>query len=143
LGLGWESQAWEEGTGNIITMGTCSICGKSCPLQEMAVNINIIEVRCKDCFKKYGNVPLETLCAALCVYGMHIYDLSEDDLDILVALQKKKIDLNRKTERKIIGTVNALRGVGREKRLEDVQKKANNQRAKINQRINGTIKKMI
>lgn len=119
---GWESEAWEEGTGRIITMGTCSICGNYCPSQEMAINSNIMEVRCRDCFKKYGDVPLETLCAALCVYGIHIYDLSEDDLDILVPLQKKKITLNRE--------------------FDKIQENANKQRAKINKTIDGTIKKI-
>lgn len=116
------AEAWEEGTGNIIMMGTCSICGNYRPIEEMAVNANVHEERCRECFKKYGNVPLETLCAALCLHEMHIYDLSENDLDILVFLQKKKISLNRE--------------------LDKIQEKADYQREKINQIIDYTIKKI-
>lgn len=128
-----------------MTMGykdeeTCSICGTGHPHTEMHINAKFEEARCKECFERYGDVPLETLSAALCRFNLNIMDIQRVDLDVLVSLQKKKIDLNRKTERKIIGTANALWGFSREKRIESVQKKAKEERDRINAGIDGIIK---
>lgn len=119
---------------------TCSICGTKHPHIEMYINAKFEEVRCKPCFERYGDVPLETLSAALTRFDLNIMDIPREDLDKLVSLQKKKIALNRKTEQKIIDTANALWVFRRERRIEDVRKKAKEERDRINVEIDGVIK---
>lgn len=121
---------------------TCSICGNRHPHIEMVVNAKFEEARCKVCFERYGNVPLETLSASLCWFGMNIMDIPRVDLDVLVSLQKKKITLNRETEKKIIDMTNALWVFRREKSIENVQKKAKEERDRINAGIDGIIKEI-
>lgn len=121
---------------------TCSICGTRHPHIEMHINTLFEEARCKPCFERYGDVPLETLSAALARFDLNIIDIPREDLDVLVLLQKRKIKLNRETEKKIIDTANALWVFRREKRLEDVQKKAKEERDRINAGIDGIIKEI-
>ncbi len=119
---------------------TCSICGTRHPHIEMHLNAKFEEQRCKECFKRYGDVPLETLSAALCRFDLNIIDIPRVDLDVLISLQKKKIALNRETEKKIAGLTGAKWVFMREKRLESVQKKAKEERDRINAGIDGMIK---
>ena len=119
---------------------TCSICGTGHPHTEMHVNALFEEARCKECFERYGDVPLETLSAALARFDLNIIDIPREDLDVLVLLQKKKIALNRETEKKIAGLTGGKWVFMREKRLEDVQNKAKEERDRINAGIDGVIK---
>lgn len=119
---------------------TCSICGTKHPHIEMHINAKFEEARCKECFERYGDVPLETLSAALTRFDLNIMDIQREDLDKLVSLQKKKIALNRKTEQKMIDTANALWVFRREKKLKDVQEKAKEERDRINNEIDSVIK---
>lgn len=119
---------------------TCSICGTKHPHIEMAINAKFEEARCKSCFERYGDVPLETLSASLTRFNLNIMDIPREDLDMLVSLQKKKIALNRETEKKIAGLTGAKWVFRREKRLEDVLKKATEERDRINREIDDMIK---
>lgn len=121
---------------------TCSICGTRHPHIEMHINALFEEQRCKPCFERYGDVPLETLSAALARFDLNIIDIPREDLDVLVSLQKKKITLNRETEKKIAGLTGSKWVFRREKRLEDVQKKAKEERDRINAGIDGIIKEI-
>lgn len=118
----------------------CSICGTRHPRTEMHINAKFEEARCRPCFERYGDVPLETLSAALSIFNLNIIDIPREDLDGLVTLQKKKIALNRDTDKKIIDMTNAVWVFRREKRIKDVQKKAEEERDIINTQINGIIK---
>lgn len=121
---------------------TCSTCGTRHPHIEMHINALFEEARCKPCFERYGDVPLETLSAALARLDLNIIDIPREDLDVLVSLQKKKITLNRETEKKIAGLTGSKWVFMREKRLEDVQKKAKEERDRINVEIDGNIKEI-
>lgn len=119
---------------------TCSICGTRHPHIEMFVNAKFDEARCKPCFERYGDVPLETLSAALSRFDLNIIEIPREDLDGLVSLQKKKITLNRETEKKMINLANAVWVFRREKRIGNVQKKAQDERDSINVEIDSMIK---
>lgn len=121
---------------------TCSICGTKRPHTEMHVNAKFEEARCKNCFERYGNVPLETLSAALSSFNLNIIDIPRVDLDVLISMQNKKIKLNRETEKKIIDLTNGLWVFRREKKIKDVQKKANEERDRINLGIDSIIKEI-
>lgn len=121
---------------------TCSICGTKHPHIEMVINAKFEEARCKPCFERYGDVPLETLSAALARFDLNIIDIPREDLDVLVSLQKKKISLNRETEKKIAGLTGAKLLLMREKRLKDVQEKAKEERDRINVEIDDRIKEI-
>ncbi|MBU1067274.1 hypothetical protein KKE60_05775 [Patescibacteria group bacterium] len=122
---------------------TCSICGTKHPHIEMHLNAQFEEARCKPCFERYGDVPLETLSAALARFDLNIIDIPREDLDVLVSLQKKKITLNRETEQKMIDKANALWVFGgRENKIKDIQEKAKVKRDRINAEIDGIIKEI-
>ena len=119
---------------------TCSICGTRHPHIEMHINTLFEEARCKPCFERYGDVPLETLSAALARFDLNIIDIPREDLDVLVSLQKKKITLNRETEKRIAGLTGAKWVLLREWRLKRAQEKAKKERDRINAGIDGMIK---
>lgn len=119
---------------------TCSICGNKYQHIEMHINKLFEEARCKPCFERYGDVPLETLSAALSRFDLNIIEIPREDLDALASLQKEKIDLNRMTEKTIEGLAKGKWVFRREKRIEDVLKKAQEKRDRINMGIDGKIK---
>lgn len=118
----------------------CSICGTRHPHIEMRLNANFEEARCKECFERYGDVPLETLCASLANFNLNILDIPREDLDMLVPLQKKKIALNRETDKKISELSGAKWVLMRKRRIENIRKTANEERDRINQEIDDMIK---
>ncbi|MDP3352666.1 MAG: hypothetical protein Q8S44_02880 [Flavobacteriaceae bacterium] len=119
---------------------TCSICGTRHPHIEMVVNTNFEEARCKDCFERYGDVPLETLSASLSRFSLNIMEIPRADLDVLVPLQKKKIALNRETDKKIAELTGAKWVFMRKRRIKNVQEKAKEERDRINAGMDGMIK---
>ncbi len=118
----------------------CSICGTKHPHIEMILNTNFEEARCKSCFERYGDVPLETLCASLAVFNLNILDIQLKYLDLLVPLQKKKIALNKETDKKIAGLSGTKWVFMRKRRIEKLQKEANEERDRINTEIDDMIK---